>query len=43
MSPARFLYEYHYSNDLSLVLPPLELNRSGNDVIGVFRPHQVDE
>jgi hypothetical protein len=40
---ARFLYEYHYSEYLSLDLPPLELGRSDTDVHGVLEPHQVDE
>ena len=40
---ARFLYEYHDSDDLSLDLPPLEVDRSDTDVHGVLEPYQVDE
>ncbi len=39
---ARFLYEYHDSDYLSLDLPPLELDRSDTDVHGVLKPYQVD-
>ncbi len=42
---ARFLYEYHNSDYLSLDLPPLELDRSDATVHGVLRvkPDQVDK
>jgi hypothetical protein len=40
---ARFMYEYHDSDYLSLDLPPLELDRSDTDVHGVLKPYQVDE
>ncbi len=40
---APFLYEYHDSDDLSLDLPPLELDRSDSDVHGVLEPYQVDK
>jgi hypothetical protein len=39
---ARFLYEYHYSDYLSLDLPPLELDRSDTNVHGFLKPCQVD-
>jgi hypothetical protein len=39
---ARFLYEYHDSDYVSLDLPPLELDRSDTNVHGVLKPHQVD-
>jgi hypothetical protein len=42
---ARFLYEYHGSDDLSLGLPPLGLDRSNTNVHGVrvLKPYQVDK
>jgi hypothetical protein len=39
---ARFLYEYHDSDYISLELPPLELDRSNTNVHGVLKPFQVD-
>ena len=40
---ARFLYEYHDSDYVSLELPPLELDRSDINVHGVLKPYQVDK
>ncbi len=39
---ARFLYEFHDTDYVSLDLPPLELDRSDTNVHGVLKPHQVD-
>jgi hypothetical protein len=40
---ARFLYEYHDSDYVSLDLPPLQLDRSDTDVHGVLKPYQVNK